>query len=62
LVDFLERLPEAMVIERIAGDASPDALIGPPWCLDKQGLREAVEQEFGRRDTWQGKRREEAMR
>ena len=37
------------------GDAPPDYLIGPAWCLDKPGLRSALEAEFARRDTWQGK-------
>ncbi|OYV92655.1 MAG: TIGR01212 family radical SAM protein [Planctomycetia bacterium 21-64-5] len=55
LVDFLERIPRDCLIERIGGDAPPDYLVGPAWCLDKPALRAAVNAEFERRDTWQGK-------
>jgi uncharacterized protein len=56
LVDFLERLPPTCLVERISGDAPPDYLVGPDWCLNKPALRAAVDAEFERRDTWQGKR------
>jgi radical SAM protein (TIGR01212 family) len=55
VVDFLERLPPACVIDRISGDAPADCLIGPAWCLDKPAVQRAVEVEFARRDTWQGR-------
>ena len=55
LVDFLELLPPDIIVERISGEAPPDFLIGPAWCLDKNGVRQALEAEFKRRDTWQGK-------
>ena len=53
--DFLERLPAEMVIQRLSGDAPPDYLIAPQWCLDKQGLLRAIDAELERRDSWQGK-------
>ena len=56
LIDFLELLPADCLVERISGDAPPDYLIGPAWSLDKPTLRAAVEREFARRDTWQGRR------
>jgi uncharacterized protein len=56
VVDFLELLPPNMVVERISGDAPPDYFIGPSWCLDKAAVKRAIEAEFERRDTWQGKR------
>lgn len=56
LVDFLERLPPTMLIERISGDAPGDYFIGPAWCLDKPAVLRALEAEFANRDTWQGKR------
>jgi radical SAM protein (TIGR01212 family) len=56
VVDFLELLPPTMVVERISGDAPPDYFIGPSWCLDKAAVKRAIEAEFDRRDTWQGKR------
>ncbi len=55
VVDFLELLPPDCVVERVSGEAPPDYLVAPAWCLDKDGLRRALEAEFGRRDTWQGK-------
>ncbi len=54
LVDFLEQLPGNFVIERLCGDAPPQYLVGPSWCLDKAAVRSAVEAEFRRRGTWQG--------
>jgi radical SAM protein (TIGR01212 family) len=56
LIEFLELLPPEMVIERIGGDAPPDCLVGPTWCLDKPALHASVRAELHRRDTWQGKR------
>jgi radical SAM protein (TIGR01212 family) len=55
LVDFLERIPPTTIVERTSGDAPPDYFIGPQWCLDKQTTRAAIEAEFVRRDTWQGR-------
>jgi radical SAM protein (TIGR01212 family) len=56
LVDFLELLPPEMIVERISGDAPPDYFLGPAWCLDKPAVRTAIDDEFRRRDTWQGRR------
>ncbi len=56
LVDFLELLPPETVVERISGDAPPDYFIGPSWCLDKPAVKLAIEAEFERRDSWQGKK------
>lgn len=55
LVEFLERLPPECLVERISGDAPSDYFVAPRWCLDKVALRAAVEREFARRDTWQGR-------
>ena len=55
LVDFLELLPPRMVVERISGEAPPKYFIGPAWCQDKPGVRNALNEELSRRDTWQGK-------
>jgi radical SAM protein (TIGR01212 family) len=56
LVDFIELLPPTMIVDRISGDAPPDYFIGPPWCLDKPAVKNAVLSEFARRKTWQGQR------
>lgn len=58
VVSFLERLPPQMIVERVSGDAPPDYLIGPQWCLQKAELRVLVDQEFARRGTRQGSRYE----
>jgi hypothetical protein len=55
LVDFLELLPPTCIVERITGEAPPDYFVGPAWCLDKPGVRAAVDAEILRRDTWQGR-------
>jgi radical SAM protein (TIGR01212 family) len=53
--DFLERLPPEMVIHRLSGEAPPDYLVAPAWCLDKPALLSAIDQELGRRDSRQGR-------
>ena len=60
LVDFLERIPTGTVVERISGEAPPSYFVGPAWCLDKPAVRQAVDQEFERRSTWQGRLVEQA--
>jgi len=56
--DFLERLPARMVIHRLSGDAPPDYLVAPLWCLDKPSLLQGIRAELARRGTWQGFRAE----
>ena len=55
VVDFLELLPANMVVERISGDAPPDYFVGPDWCLNKGEVKRRIDEEFARRDTWQGR-------
>lgn len=55
-VRFLELLPPATVIHRLAAEAGPDLLIEPVWARDKSGVARAVVRELERRDTWQGAR------
>jgi len=55
LVDFIELLPPTMIVDRISGDGPPDYFIGPTWCLDKPAVKAAVQAEFERRGTWQGR-------
>lgn len=54
VVDFLERIPPHVVVERVSGDAPSEYLIAPQWCLDKSGLRVEIDQEFSKRGTRQG--------
>jgi len=55
LVDFLERIPGSMIVERVSGEAPGDYFVGPQWCLDKPAVLRAIQDEFQRRDSWQGK-------
>lgn len=56
VADFLELLPPTMVIERISGDAPPNSLVAPQWCLHKGAIKKALIQSFERRGTRQGSR------
>ncbi|MGQ9575104.1 MAG: TIGR01212 family radical SAM protein [Thermoguttaceae bacterium] len=55
VVDFLEVIPPECVVERLCGEAPAEYLIAPDWCADKSAVRAAVEAEFLRRGTWQGR-------
>jgi len=44
-----------MVVERVSGEAPPKYFVAPSWCLDKPAVKNAIDQEMRRRDTWQGK-------
>ncbi|MBM4089045.1 MAG: TIGR01212 family radical SAM protein [Planctomycetes bacterium] len=55
VVDMLEVLPPHTVIQRLGGDAPREFLVGPAWCLDKTAVRQAIDAEFDRRGTWQGR-------
>ena len=54
VVDFLERIAPEVVVERISGEAPPNYLVAPQWCLDKASLRREIDLEFARRGTRQG--------
>lgn len=56
VVDFLEHVPADCVVDRLSSDAPPDYLLAPRWCLDKADVRAAIEAEFERRNTWQGRK------
>ena len=56
LTDFLEYIPEQVVIERISGDAPPRDLIGPAWCLEKGSIIKALNASFEKRGSYQGQR------
>lgn len=56
VVDFLERIPPEVIVERVSGDAPPDYLIEPRWCLEKSALRLEIERTFECRGTKQGDR------
>lgn len=55
--DFLERIPENMVIHRLLGDAPARLLVDPKdWCNNKFAILNAIKNELRRRGTVQGSR------
>jgi uncharacterized protein len=56
LADFIERMPPETVIERISGDAPPDNLIAPRWCLNKGSIKSGLIGLLESRGTIQGSR------
>lgn len=56
VVDFLERLPPGMVIQRLTGDPPPSGLIAPSWSRDKRTNLRVIQETLKRRDTRQGRR------
>jgi radical SAM protein (TIGR01212 family) len=56
MVDFLERLNPAFVVERFAGEVPPRFLAGPGWGLIRNDqILQKVEKRLEERDSWQGK-------
>lgn len=55
VVDFLELQPPETVIERISGEADSRFLVAPDWAGIKHAARNAIDGEFRRRETWQGR-------
>lgn len=54
--DFLERLPEEIIIQRITGDPHADELIAPAWAGQYRDTFNMIQHTLEKRDTWQGKR------
>ena len=54
LVDFLERVPASVGVQRFTADAPPEMLVAPQWCRDKAGVLNAMKKEFQRRGSRQG--------
>ena len=55
--DILERIPKEITIHRLTGDAPGDALISPEWSRNKHSVLNGIQQEFSRRGTEQGSRK-----
>ncbi len=56
--DFIERIPEHVVIQRLTGDPHRSELIAPQWSLMKDQTLNLIKQRLVDRDTWQSKRRQ----
>ncbi|MCK4575184.1 hypothetical protein KAU34_02110, partial [candidate division WOR-3 bacterium] len=54
VVDFIERLPQNILIQRVTGEAEKKRLVAPLWCLDKQKVLKRINEEFEMRKTHQG--------
>jgi len=54
VVDFLERTPAAVGVQRFTADATGDLLVAPAWCRGKSGILAAILEEFRKRGTRQG--------
>ena len=59
VVDFLERLPPDLVIQRLTGDPVPSELVAPEWAIHKSQNLERIRRRLEERDTWQGRLCEE---
>jgi radical SAM superfamily enzyme len=54
--DFLERLPQKTVIERLTGDPHPQELVAPSWALGgKAQLLADIRGRMIERKTWQSR-------
>jgi len=56
VLDFLERLPPTMVVQRLTGDPVPSELVAPVWMREKSRTLNLMKKRFEERGTWQGKR------
>jgi len=52
--DFLERIPDNVVIQRLTSDPHPNELIAPVWALDKRGTLDGIDKTLEERNTRQG--------
>ena len=56
MVDFLEKLNPAFVVERFAGEVPPRFLAGPGWGLIRNDqILQKIEKRLEEKDSWQGK-------
>ena len=53
--DFLERIPQDMVVQRLTGDPHPQELVAPMWSLKKMETIALIQATLDARDSWQGK-------
>jgi radical SAM protein (TIGR01212 family) len=55
ICDFIERLPETMIIHRLTGDPHPKELVAPAWSLQKRETMDLIHTRFREKNSWQGK-------
>ena len=54
VVDFLERLPAPVVVQRLSGRGRPEVHLAPDWAPDYRSTQRKVIGEFRRRGSRQG--------
>lgn len=54
-IDFLERLPYHVVIQRLTGDPDPERLVAPEWARRKRETLDLLIRRMEERNFWQGK-------
>jgi len=54
-IDFIERIPPGLVIQRLTGDPVHSELHAPEWVKDKKANLKLIRERLKERDTWQGK-------
>lgn len=55
VVDFLDRLPPRLVVQRLTGDPVRSELIAPVWALEKGVNLRVIQETMALRNTWQGR-------
>ncbi len=54
-IDYIERLPMTMVVERFISQSPRSLLIAPDWVLKNYQFVERLKQRMKKRETWQGR-------
>lgn len=54
VADFLERLPESVVIHRSTGEVPKEYLVAPDWVKNKMEVIERIKEKLRERGTYQG--------
>ncbi len=54
-VNFLELIPNEVVIHRLTGDPDPETLVAPEWSLNKHRTISLIRNRMSDLNTWQGR-------
>ena len=54
--DFIELLPESVIIQRVTGDPHPEELAAPAWAMERNETFKMIQDTFEARNSHQGKR------
>ncbi|MCL2592680.1 MAG: TIGR01212 family radical SAM protein [Defluviitaleaceae bacterium] len=55
VIDIIEKVPKDVVIHRLTGDAKRDELLAPMYTIKKFHILNAIDEEFKKRNSYQGK-------